>query len=117
MLQSPTTMLDVAIMKRSKAAKSMLYFKSGNRRGYLQREAAEALGLSTRTIRRMLRAGKLLTIVVGRREYISPISIDDLLFEPSRLAKILEEIDVIARAIAEARRPHRTRKLEEHENV
>jgi hypothetical protein len=97
----------------------MLFFKhNGNRRGYNQREAALALGVSTRTIRRMLVAGKLLTIVVGRREYISPISVDDLLFEPSRLAKIIEEIDVIAKAIANRHTGRTARKQpEEHQNA
>ena len=93
----------------------MLYFKSGNRRGYLQREAALALDLSTRTVRRMVKRGDLLTITVGRREYISPISIDDLLFEPSRLTQIVAEIDRIAEMMKD-RHPGRrvARTMEEH---
>ena len=54
------------------------------------------LGLSTRTVRRMLKLNQLATIVVGRRRYISPLAIEAYLFAPSRLAQIVAEIDHIA---------------------
>jgi len=85
------------VTRTKAAATAMLKWKyNGSRRGYLQREAAEALGVSTRTIRRMIASCDLLTITVGRRYYISPLSIDRLLFKPSRLAAIVHEIELEA---------------------
>jgi hypothetical protein len=78
------------------------------------------LGVSVRTIQRMIAANKLLTFELHRRRWISPISIDHYLFKPSRLQQILKEIDAVAAMIAAAkanRHPGRTAKLEEHENV
>jgi hypothetical protein len=41
----------------------------------------------------MIASSDLLTITVGRREYISPLSIDRLPFAPSRLAEIIAKIE------------------------
>lgn len=96
----------------------MLRFKNGCQRGFTQRDAALALGVSVRTIQRMIAANKLLTFELHRRRWISPISIDHLLFASSRLAEVIAEIDHIAAQIAAAKahkHPGRTaRKLEEH---
>ncbi len=93
----------------------MLYFKhNGNRRGYTQAECALALGISTRTVRRMLFDGKLATIIVNRRRWISPVSVDHYLFEPDRLKQIIAEIDAVAAKIAATlKHPGRTDKMEE----
>jgi len=88
-----TMLRDVA--RRQKA--TMLRFKyNGGERGFLQREAADRLGISVRTVQRMLKLNQLATIVVGRRRYISPLAIEAYLFVPSRLAQIVAEIDHIA---------------------
>ncbi len=96
----------------------MLRFKyNGGERGFTQHEAALKLGISVRTVQRMIVAGKLLTFELHRRRWISPISIDNLLFQPSRLTQIVAEIDEIAKAIAD-KHPGRTarKQLEEHAN-
>ncbi len=98
LLQSAFFPLCLRSMRTKAASKAMLKFKhhNGGCRGLLQAEAAEMLGLSTRTVRRMLKLNQLATIVVGRRRYISPLAIEAYLFAPSRLAQIVAEIDHIA---------------------
>ena len=84
-------------MTRHKATRTVLRFKyNGGERGFTQHEAALKLGVSVRTIQRMIIAGKLACFELHRRRWISPLSIEEYLFEPSRLAQILAEIDRIA---------------------